>query len=99
PSSHPISVDQTDGQSVRGARSAPLPRLPNSLASLIAGFKAKATSEYRRSNGNARAMLWQRNYWESVINSERQYVATEDYILNNPAAWDRDELNPAILHT
>ncbi|HWQ99576.1 MAG TPA: transposase, partial [Candidatus Methylomirabilis sp.] len=96
PSSHPISVDQTDGQSVRGARSAPLPRLPNSLASLIAGFKAKATSEYLHVLfGND--TLWQKNYWESCINTERQYASVEDYILSNPAAWDRDELNSGAL--
>ena len=85
--------DVTPSLPDRGARSAPL-RQPQSLASLIAGFKSATTSLYQ-SRSNATTSLWHRNYWESIIDSDRQYDAAVEYILNNPAAWDRDELNPA----
>jgi REP element-mobilizing transposase RayT len=35
--------------------------------------------------------LWQRNYYEHVIRSEKDYEAIVDYILSNPNNWDKDQ--------
>ena len=39
--------------------------------------------------------VWQRNYWEHVIRSERALTAIRQYILDNPARWSHDRYNPA----
>jgi putative transposase len=38
--------------------------------------------------------LWQRNYYEHIIRDEKSYNAIAEYILNNPAQWELDELYP-----
>ena len=35
--------------------------------------------------------LWQRNYYEHIIRSERDYQAIYDYIIANPLNWEKDE--------
>jgi putative transposase len=37
--------------------------------------------------------LWQRNYWEHVIRSERALDAVRRYIAENPQRWDLDRCN------
>ncbi|HWR00148.1 MAG TPA: hypothetical protein VN397_04880 [Candidatus Methylomirabilis sp.] len=66
-----------------------------SVGAIIGQFKQATARRIRRRPGQSSLDVWQRNYWESCINTERQYANVEEYILNNPAAWDRDELNPA----
>ena len=41
--------------------------------------------------------VWQRNYYEHVIRNEAELMAIREYILGNPACWDEDENNPAML--
>lgn len=36
--------------------------------------------------------LWQRNYYEHIIRSEKDYHRIAQYIINNPKKWDNDKL-------
>lgn len=36
--------------------------------------------------------IWQRNYYESIIRSERAYRNISNYIINNPKNWNKDKL-------
>jgi len=38
--------------------------------------------------------LWQRNYYEHVIRSERDLYRVREYIIENPRNWETDENNP-----
>jgi REP element-mobilizing transposase RayT len=38
--------------------------------------------------------LWQRNYYEQIIRNERHLTAVRQYIHNNPANWEADNLHP-----
>jgi REP element-mobilizing transposase RayT len=40
---------------------------------------------------------WQRNYYEHVIRNDDDLQRTREYIMGNPALWDKDENNPALL--
>ena len=42
---------------------------------------------------------WQRNYYEHVIRNDDDLQRTREYILGNPACWDEDENNPALLNS
>ena len=36
--------------------------------------------------------LWQRNYYEHIIRDEQSLHKIQEYIMNNPRDWERDEL-------
>ena len=62
-------------------------------------FKTMTTNEYIR---GVKKYNWQRfnkklrqrNYWEHIIRNEAEYNRIADYIIDNPANWDSDKLNP-----
>lgn len=64
-----------------------LRRAPESLGSLVAGFKASCTSDVRRLLGTPQGRLWQRNYYERVIRNGRSLDRIRRYIAANPARW------------
>ena len=39
--------------------------------------------------------LWQRNYYEHVIRSEKALAAIRQYIADNPLRWALDRYNPS----
>ena len=43
--------------------------------------------------------LWQRNYHEHIIRSERSLNQVRQYIADNPARWADDPENPAASGT
>ena len=59
-------------------------------------FKTMTTNEYIRgvkTLGWARfnGKLWQRDYYEHIIRNEQSYQNISNYIINNPANWNRDK--------
>jgi hypothetical protein len=67
---------------------------PKSIGSFIAGFKSTVTKQINELRGTPGAKLWQRNYYEHVIRDEDDLNRIRQYILDNPARWDKDENNP-----
>ena len=55
-----------------------------SLAKKIQFFKSNLTRKLGRT-------IWQRNYYEYVIRSERDYLVRWKYIDDNPAKWATDD--------
>jgi REP element-mobilizing transposase RayT len=77
--------DEACMQSAFGALSS------GSLGAVVGGFKsavARRINLERRTPGES---VWQRNYYERVIRSERLLIALRQYIETNPANWDKDE--------
>ncbi len=61
------------------------------LPKMIGWFKmqsAKYINILRKTPGTH---VWQRNYYEHIIRSEKSYLKIAEYILNNPARWNEDE--------
>ena len=71
---------------------ASLRRVPRSLGSFIAGFKASVTSRAGRELNMTG--IWQRNYYEHIVRNDRELHNIRWYIVNNPLNWqlDRDNL-------
>jgi REP element-mobilizing transposase RayT len=42
--------------------------------------------------------LWQRNYWEHIIRTERAHQYIANYIINNPQNWEKDKFLYEIIH-
>lgn len=93
------SQEDTDGRDARlapGKGAGPAPqRVPKSLGSFIAGFKASVTSRAGRKLDMTG--IWQRNYYDHIIRSEKEFQAIWSYIDNNPQKWESDQLHPSAL--
>lgn len=73
------------------ARRASLRRVPRSLGSFIAGFKASVTSRAGREFNMTG--IWQRDYYDHIIRNDRELKDIRWYILNNPLNWQLDRDN------
>ena len=73
---------------------APLRRHPRGLGAIIAGFKSTTTTQINQQRRTPNAPVWQRNYYEHVIQDEEDSARTSHYILMNPILWDLDQYNP-----
>jgi len=70
-----------------------------SLAAIVGAFKSTTTVQYVggvRSRGwpPFQDALWQRNYFEHIIRTEKDHTSIREYIANNPGQWDEDDENP-----
>jgi putative transposase len=65
-----------------------------SLGSFIAGFKSMCTISIKKFLGARTIRMWQRNYYEHIIRSEKALDAIREYIHANPARWQDDPENP-----
>ncbi len=78
-----------------GSRTAPTERLESNdrrkpLGRLIGAFKTISTKRVNDLRGEPGAQIWQRNYYEHIIRSERALNRIRQYIIENPARWHDD---------
>jgi len=81
-----------------GATTRVAPTMKNTgIGNIIGAYKSIVTVEYIRGvdrygwepfNGQ----LWQRNYYETILRDNESYDRISEYIKDNPAKWDDDEL-------
>ena len=53
------------------------------IPQVVQGFKAAVTRRIGFS-------LWQRSYFDNIINNEEEYKKIDKYIENNPVTWEKD---------
>lgn len=68
---------------------------PGSLAAVVRAFKSAAAKRINRLRNTPGAAVWQRNYHDRVIRSERELSHVRRYIRDNPIRWGGDKNNPA----
>ncbi len=78
-----------------GVRPNPGVRVPRSLSSFIAGYKAAVTSRAHRELNMTG--IWQRNYYDHIIRAESEFIQIRQYIDANPLRWQDDQLHPSAL--
>jgi REP element-mobilizing transposase RayT len=66
-----------------------------SISSLVQGFKSSTARRINELRGTPGAPLWQRDYYERVLRSDRELERAREYILDNPRKWSEDKNNPA----
>jgi putative transposase len=64
------------------------------LPEMVRAFKAFSTRRINEHRDTPGAPLWQRNYYEHVIRSEKSLNAIRQYIQWNVIRWDIDRENP-----
>ena len=60
------------------------------LASIIRGFKIAVTTYARKNNIE---FAWQERFYDHIIRDNKGLENIREYIFNNPANWDDDEMN------
>ncbi|RMH24730.1 MAG: transposase [Planctomycetota bacterium] len=86
----PVATSPTPGT--------PIPVVPGpkrgSLGAIIGSFKASVTRKINRLRQSPGMPVWQRNYYDHVIRSERELLRIRTYIQENPLRWSLDPENP-----
>ena len=63
-----------------------------SLGAIVGQFKRAVSISSNTLDQAPEQPIWQRNYYEHVIRSERSLTEIREYILENPARWSEDDL-------
>jgi putative transposase len=62
-----------------------------SIGWLVRAFKARVTRQARQALQRPGLTIWQRNYFERVVRTGKEYEDVYRYIYDNPKNWDHDE--------
>ena len=90
---HGVLIISEDDSPVGVRHASPLqPRPP--LGIIVGSFKSAVTKRINESRATPGILVWQRNYFEHVIRSERELNVIRQYILDNPLKWALDRDNP-----
>jgi putative transposase len=71
----------------------PLQSPSHTIGAIVRGFKGAVTTRINIQRDQKGVAVWQRNYYEHVISSERDYYNIANYIYSNPLNWDADTEN------
>lgn len=63
------------------------------LGAIIRGYKSAVTKRINILRGTPAEPVFQRNYYEHIIGTEREYDRIAEYIVNNPINWCLDDEN------
>jgi REP element-mobilizing transposase RayT len=69
------------------------------LGQIIRVLKSASALEVNRHLGRTGRPVWQRGYFERVIQDERELDVVRRYIAENPAKWELDRENPLVGST
>jgi putative transposase len=64
-----------------------------SLGAILGNFKSTTARRINRIRKTPGMPVWQRNYYEHIIRTERALSAIRGYIIDNPARWRLDRYN------
>jgi putative transposase len=72
----------------------PAPTRPFTLSEIVRAFKTYSSRKINQLRHTPGVHIWQRGYYEHIIQSENEYNQIGEYILFNPAKWELDRENP-----
>ncbi len=61
------------------------------ISKVIGKFKMKTSKQINTINKSEGYKNWQPNYHDHVIRNEKEYNRIKQYIINNPANWQKDK--------
>jgi putative transposase len=63
--------------------------IPKSIGSIVRGFEIGVTKWFRVNTEIN--VVWQRNFYDSILRTEKSIKIVSKYITNNPKNWRKDE--------
>ena len=64
------------------------------LSEIVRAFKTFSSRYINQIRNTPGIPVWQRNYYEHVIRTEKEFNQITEYIVNNPIQWELDTENP-----
>lgn len=64
-----------------------------SMPTIVRAFKSAVTKRINEIRATPGLPIWQRNYYEHIIRTDKEFQEIESYILNNPLNWLNDDEN------
>ncbi len=64
------------------------------IGAIVRGFKSVVTKRINRMRDTPGQSVWQRNYYEHIIRSDKALNRIQEYIVYNPQRWHTDRYNP-----
>ena len=68
----------------------------NTLSSIIGSYKSICTKRINKMQ-NRINFRWQSRFYDHIIRNEKSLYNIRNYIINNPASWNKDRENPNYL--
>ena len=65
------------------------------LPEIVRGLKTFSARRINQLSNNNGTPVWQRGYYEKVIQNEQSLQNIREYIVNNPLGWEKDEMHPS----
>ena len=65
--------------------------IPGSIPVIVRAFKAAVTKRINEIRNTPTLSIWQRNYYEHIISTEKEYENIVNYIDSNPANWESQD--------
>ncbi|NQT24129.1 transposase [candidate division KSB1 bacterium] len=65
--------------------------IPNSLSTIVGGFKSAATRRINQQRNTPNTPVWQRNFYDHIIRDEDDLSNIRDYIVYNALKWESDK--------
>ena len=62
----------------------------NSISSIVGGFKSVCAKNIHI-DFPCKKFEWQDLFWDNIIRSEQSFDLITNYIVNNPANWQKDK--------
>jgi putative transposase len=78
---------------VERAGSKPAPTKTYPLFEIVRAFKTYSSRKINTLRNMKGISVWQRNYYEHIIRSEKDYREIGEYVVNNSAKWESDPEN------
>jgi putative transposase len=89
-------VAPTSG-ALRHSLTKPIGPKGGSIGAIVGQFKSVVTKGWSAQGGFLQNPIWQRGYYDHIIRGERELDRVRQYIIDNPARWGQDKLNPKNL--
>ena len=64
-----------------------------SLSEIIRGFKTFSSKQINKLIKTKNQFKWQRSFHDHIIRNDKSLNNIREYIINNPAIWEKDENN------
>jgi REP element-mobilizing transposase RayT len=66
--------------------------VPGSIGAIIQNYKSVTTRKINAMPAMKNTKIWQVNYYDHIIRDEADHARIIEYIRENPAKWEQDEL-------
>jgi len=87
----PTRNERLEAQKSRGSFRAGHGPAPTGLPEIVRQFKTFSSKRINELRGTTGVAVWQRNYYDHIIRSDKDYDNIANYIAMNPSTWMKDD--------